>query len=63
MAVPFVTTKWGNYTPQHLRVLKDEYEKAVADDAEEFEINGARHLTLFAKYLIEFLESQGLVAL
>lgn len=62
MSVQSVSTKWGDFTPPMLRLVKDGYEKAVAEGAEEFEVQGQTLLTQFAKYLIEFLEGQGLVA-
>lgn len=62
MTVLSVQTKWGAWTPPMLRKLKDGYEAARRDSKREFVLDGQPVVTDFAKYLIEFLEGEGLVA-
>lgn len=58
--VPYVDTKWGRWTPEAFKLLKDGYAKAVAEGAEVFDLRGQTVLVRFAQYLIEFLEGEGL---
>lgn len=58
--VTSVKTLWGPWNGRQLKLLKDGYEKAVAEGRTEFTVVGQKVLTAFARYLIEYLEGQGL---
>lgn len=45
-------------TKQSLKKLKSEYEKAVKDEKESFIFEGHELLVSYAKYLIEYAETQ-----
>jgi hypothetical protein len=57
-----VRTKWGFVLPEGLYRLKQAHAEAVTAGNEEFEIDGHPYVTSFVGYLIEFCETQGLVA-
>jgi hypothetical protein len=60
MAVETVETKWGTWNGHMLKRFKDGYAEARRDSLREFQIDGQPVVTQFAKYMIEFLEGQGL---
>lgn len=60
--VESVQTAWGPWNGKQLKVLKDGYAAARRDSKRTFQIGGQDVDTQFAKYLIEFLEGEGLVA-
>lgn len=62
MSVKTVQTKWGSWNGKQLGVLKRGYQAARRDSKREFTVHGQKVVTDFAKYLIEFLEGEGLVA-
>lgn len=55
-----VETKWGPWNGRQLKRLKDGYAAARRDSLREFQIDGQPIVTQFAKYMIEFLEGEGL---
>lgn len=59
----FVETKWGKWDAKQLGVLKRGYDQAVEAGQDRFSISGETVLTSFAKYMIEFLEGEGLIAI
>lgn len=60
MTEEVVHTKWGPWNGRQLKRLKDAYAAALQFGAPEFEIDGQVVVTQFAKYLIEYLEGEGL---
>lgn len=46
------------FTPSKLKELKELYQWAVEKEADGFAFDGHIYLTGYAKYLIEYLESQ-----
>jgi hypothetical protein len=58
--VTSVETKWGPWNGRMLHRLKEGYDAAVRDGKDEFEIDGQPMLVSFSKYLIQFLEGEGL---
>lgn len=62
MAVETVQTKWGPWNGYQLKLLKDGYAAARRDSKRSFMIGEQEVVTQFAKYMIEFLEGEGLVA-
>lgn len=50
--------KMINFDRQKLRELKTRYNKAVKANKESFIYKGDEYLTSYAKYVIEYLESQ-----
>lgn len=58
----YVDTKWGRFTSDHLKQIKEGHAAAIAADKDRFEIGDQMFLTKFAGYLIEFLEGEGLRA-
>lgn len=57
-----VRTKWGYILPEGLYRLKRAYDEAVEAGQDQFELDGHPYVVSFVKYLIEFCEMQGLVA-
>lgn len=45
------------FTEEAFEKFKKLYEKSAAEDKESFEFDGHEVLTLYAKYVIEFIES------
>ena len=50
--------KMINFDRQKLKELKTLYNKAVKESKESFTYNGDEYLTSYAKYMIEYLDSQ-----
>lgn len=55
-----VPTKWGDWNGRMLYRLKEAYAEARRDSKRVFVIDGSEVVTDFAKYLIEYLEGEGL---
>lgn len=55
-----VETKWGTWNGQMLKRFKAAYSEARRDSKRTFQIDGQDVDTQFAKYMIEFLEGEGL---
>ena len=49
-------TKFVSITPENYRPFKAEYNKAVKNNADEFEFEGNKYLTRYAKYILEYLD-------
>jgi hypothetical protein len=60
MVVDMVMTKWGPWDRHGLKLLKDAYAEARRDSLREFQLQGQPVVTDFAKYLIQYLEGEGL---
>lgn len=58
--VEVVQTKWGPWNGYQLKLLKDGYAAARRDSKRSFKIGNQEIVTEFAKYMIQFLESEGL---
>lgn len=57
-----VKTKWGYILPEGLYRLKQARAAALEAHKLEFKLDGHTYLTSFVGYLIEYCETQGLVA-
>lgn len=58
--VESVQTKWGPWDSHGLKILKDGYAEARRDSKRTFFLDDQEVDTNFAKYLIQFLEGEGL---
>jgi len=50
-----------NWNQQDAEILKAKYELACEENKESFSLMGQEVLTSYAKYLIEYLESKGIL--
>lgn len=57
-----VFTKWGWVSAKALHRFKEAHAKAVRDSLTLFTLDGSQWDTRFIRYLIEYCESEGLVA-
>ena len=46
------------FTPESYKLFKQEYDKAVSNHQTQFKFEGNDYLTVYAKYVCEYLDSK-----